>query len=139
MWNWSGASPGPLFIARLMPGSSTVLTCHCIGTDWSILISPSFERKTENGDIILWAPGRTVHASVFNTNNTDAEDAIERMIEGRPGIPVQMFDREEPGLAGHAYLLPEGDKDHRYWGLNTWTAARGSVACVTIYFDCLIL
>ena len=22
-----------------------------------------------------------------------------------------------------------------YWGLNTWTAARGSVACVTIYFE----
>ena len=26
---------------------------------------------------------------------------------------------------------------HCYWGLNTWTAAKGSVACVTIYFDSL--
>ena len=106
-----------------------------IGTDWSILVESDFERKTDNGDVVLWSEGRTIHASVFNTNNADAEDAIERMIEGRPGIPVQMFDRDEPGLAGHAYLLPEGDRDHRYWGLNTWTAAKGSVACVTIYFD----
>ena len=119
----------------MLPQSSNVLTRQCIGTDWSILIGPSFQRRTENGDVVLWAPGRTVHASVFNTNNTDAEDAIERMLEGRPGIPVQIFDREEPGLVGHAYLLPEGGKDHRYWGLNTWTAARGSVACVTLYFD----
>ena len=57
------------------------------------------------------------------------------MIEGRPGIPVQMFDREGPGIQGHAYLLPEGGKDNKYWGLNTWTAAKGSVACVTIYFE----
>ncbi|HEY8748572.1 MAG TPA: hypothetical protein VIM11_11400 [Tepidisphaeraceae bacterium] len=57
------------------------------------------------------------------------------MIEGRPGIPVQIFDREEPGIIGHAYLLPETEDNHKYWGLNTWTAAKGSVACVTIYFD----
>ena len=84
---------------------------------------------------MLFRPGRTIYASVFHTNNAEAEDAIEKMIEGRPGIPVQMFDRQEPGLAGHAYLLPEGDEERKYWGLNTWTAAKGSVACVTIYFD----
>jgi hypothetical protein len=112
-----------------------VLNRHIIGTDWSILVDPEFQRRIDDGDVVLWKPGQTVHASVFNTNNAEAEDAIERMIEGRPGIPVQMFDREEPGLAGHAYLLPEGDGEHTYWGLNTWTAAKGSVACVTIYFD----
>jgi hypothetical protein len=112
-----------------------VLNRHIIGTDWSILVDPEFQRRIDDGNVVLWKPGQTVHASVFNTNNAEAEDAIERMIEGRPGIPVQMFDREEPGLAGHAYLLPEGDGEHTYWGLNTWTAAKGSVACVTIYFD----
>jgi hypothetical protein len=112
-----------------------VLNRHIIGTDWSILVDPEFQHRIDDGNVVLWKPGQTVHASVFNTNNAEAEDAIERMIEGRPGIPVQMFDREEPGLAGHAYLLPEGDGEHTYWGLNTWTAAKGSVACVTIYFD----
>ena len=105
----------------------------CAG--WSILVDSAFQRRVDGGDVVLWRPGRTIHASVFNTNNTAAEEAIEKMIEGRPGIPVQIFDRQEPGLTGHAYLLPEGDQEHRYWGLNTWTAARGSVACVTIYFD----
>ena len=40
-------------------------------------------------------------------------------------------------IAGHAYLLPEGEGAGEYWGLNTWTAAKGSVACVTFYFDAL--
>jgi hypothetical protein len=110
------------------------LSKHQIGHDWSLLVDGVFDRKAHEGDIVFSMPGRTVYASVFNTNNAAAEEAIEKMIEGRPGIPVQMFDRDEVGICGHAYLLPEGDKDNKYWGLNTWTASRGSVACVTFYF-----
>ena len=112
-----------------------MLSYQAIGTDWSILVDSDFKREIDEGDVVLWKSGRTIHASVFNTNNAEAEEAIEKMIEGRPGIPVQMFDREEPGIAGHAYLLPEASKDRNYWGLNTWTAAKGAVACVTIYFE----
>src|SRR5258707_15398504 len=110
------------------------MTTQVIGTGWSIVVDPDFTRRVDDGDVVLWMPGRTIYAAVYNTNNADAEDAINRMIEGRPGIPVQMFDREEPAIAGHAYLLPEGGGNRTYWGLNTWTAAKGSVACVTIYF-----
>lgn len=113
-----------------------MLTRHLIGTDWSILVDSDFVRQVVGGDVALHTPGRTIHASVFNTNNIEAEDAIEKkMIEGRPGIPVQRFDREEPGIFGHAYLLPETNDEANYWGLNTWTAAKGAVACVTIYFN----
>ena len=87
------------------------------------------------GDVMFWLPPRTVYATVFATDDVEAEEAIAKMLEGRPGEPARTFDRLEPGLAGHAYLLPEGEGGGRYWGLNTWTAARGSVACVTFYFD----
>lgn len=105
-----------------------------LGHDWSLLLDGSFHRKAISGDIMFHQNGRTVYVSIFNTNNAAAEEAIERMIEGRPGIPVQMFDRDEIGIRGHAYLLPEGDKKNPYWGLNTWTASRGKLACVTLYF-----
>jgi hypothetical protein len=107
---------------------------HTIGNDWSIVTDEAFTRTAEDGDIILTMPTRTIYCSVFHTNNAEAEEAIHKMIEGRPGIPVQIFDRQEPGIAGHAYLLPEQGNGAKYWGLNTWTAARGSVCCVTIYF-----
>jgi hypothetical protein len=107
---------------------------HRIGNDWSIVIDDVFKRSAHAGDVIFEISGRTVYCSIFHTNNAAAEEAIHKMIEGRPGIPVQVFDRHEPGLVGHAYLLPEERKGSKYWGLNTWTAARGSVCCVTIYF-----
>jgi hypothetical protein len=106
-----------------------------IGTGWSVLIDPGFQREADGGEVVFWSGGRSIYASVFKTTESDAERAIELMIEGRPGIPVQIFDRDERGLRGHAYLLPEIHQGHKYWGLNTWTAALREVACVTIYFD----
>jgi len=116
------------------PARGAQLVKQQLGHDWSLLLDRSFARKAISGDIMFHQSSRTVYVSIFNTNNAAAEEAIERMIEGRPGIPVQMFDRDEAGIRGHAYLLPEGDKKNPYWGLNTWTASRGKLACVTIYF-----
>ena len=107
-----------------------------ITNGWALELEDGFERRVEAGDLVLWKDGRTVYASVFGTSNADVEDAIATMIERRKETPVRTFDRVAAGLAGHAYLLPEADEgDGEYWGLNTWTAARASVACVTFYFD----
>jgi hypothetical protein len=106
-----------------------------ITSDWSLDLEPGFERRAESGDLVLWKGRRTVYASVFRTSNADAEDAIAAMLEGRKKTPVRSFDRVEANLIGHAYLLPEQESGREYWGLNTWTATSGSVACVTCYFE----
>jgi hypothetical protein len=104
--------------------------------DWSIELEPGFRRKVEPGeDLALWKGDRTVYVSVYRTETAEADEAISRMLENRPGEVVEKFDRVEPGVVGHAYLLPEGQGPQCYWGLNTWTAIRGSVACVTLYFQ----
>jgi hypothetical protein len=105
-----------------------------ITSSWSIELDSDFFRRVDEGDLVLWKPGRTVYAAVYWTDVSAAEEAIARMLEGRPGVPRRTFDRAEPGICGHAYLLPEGEGPDRYWGLNTWTATRKSVACVTFYF-----
>ena len=108
---------------------------HPITAGWSIELDEGFERWTQEGDLVLSKPPRTVYAAVFDVGAADADEAIAQLLESRPGVPHQTFDRVEPGLAAHAYLLPEEDRNRSYWGLNTWTASRGSVACVTFYFD----
>ena len=77
--------------------------------DWTIDLDEAFQRRTDGGDVMFWLPPRTVYATVFATDDVEAEEAIGKMLEGRPGEPVRTFDRLEPGLAGHAYLLPEGE------------------------------
>src|SRR2546430_948060 len=47
---------------------------HTIGTDWSLIVDAEFRREVHDGDVMLWVPGRTIHASVFNTGNAEAEE-----------------------------------------------------------------
>src|SRR3954469_3219481 len=96
--------------------------------EWSIHLDAGFQRRAEGGDLVFWVDGRTVYASVYEAGSTEAEGAIARMLEERPGSPKQVFDRSEPGLVGHAYLMPEGEDDNAYWGLNSWTASGDLVA-----------
>ena len=114
---------------------TAVMPKRPITGDWTIDLDDAFERRVEGGEVMFWLRPRTVYATVFATDDVEAEQAITQLLAGRPGTPVQAFDRVEPALAGHAYLLPEGEGRGRYWGLNTWTATRGSVACVTFYFE----
>jgi hypothetical protein len=106
-----------------------------ITKQWTLDLDEGFERRIEGGDLVLWSPGRTVYAAVYDTGNAEADEAIAAMLQDRPAKPVKTYDRVEAGLSGHAYLLPEGEGESQYWGLNTWTAAKGTVACVTFYFD----
>lgn len=102
---------------------------------WTLELDDAFQRRADGGEVMFYLPPRTVYAKVFTTKQADPEEAIAAMLDSRRGTPVRTFDRLEPGLAGHAYLLPEGEGANRYWGLNTWTASGGSIACVTFYFD----
>ncbi len=106
-----------------------------ITSDWRIDLDPEFRRRTDGGDLVLWKPGRTVYATVFKAGSAEADEAINRLLEARRGEVMDTYDRLEPGLVGHAYLLPEGNDKGRYWGLNTWVTCQGSVVCVTFYFD----
>jgi hypothetical protein len=108
-----------------------------ITSDWGMELEEGYQRQVQDGDLVLWKPGRTVYAAVYSTDNAEAEEAIEKMLHDRPASPLRTFDRAEGSIAGHAYLLPEGEGGDEYWGLNTWTAAKGSVACVTFYFDAI--
>ena len=107
-----------------------------ITNDWWLELDESFERRTHGGDLVLWHGTRTVYASVFRGSNADADAAIAAMLEARKEAPVRTLERVETNVTGHAYLLPEHDEVRGdYWGLNTWTAGGGSVACVTFYFQ----
>ena len=107
-----------------------------ITSEWWLDPGGDFERRPDGGDVVLWDGVRTVYASVFRGGNIDAEAAIAAMLDARKAAPLRKFDRVEANAIGHAYLLPEHDDEgEQYWGLNTWTASRGSVACVTFYFQ----
>jgi hypothetical protein len=105
-----------------------------VGDHWTLELEPGFRRRLDGGDLVLWKRQRTVYATVFAAGSAEAEEAIARMLADRRDQVRQQFERIEPGLVGHAYLLPERRGGYRYWGLNAWVNADRSVLCITFYF-----
>jgi hypothetical protein len=108
-----------------------------VGDHWSIDLEPGFRRRRSEGagaDLVLWQGGRTVYTTLRQAGSAEAEEAIARMLDDRRQHVVRQFERIEPGLVGHAYLLPEQGGGKKYWGLNTWVTAHRSVLCITFYF-----
>ena len=105
-----------------------------IADHWHIDLDAGFHRRSEGGDVVLWKGGRTVYTTLRQAGSAEAEEAIARMLDDRRQHVVQQFERIEPGLVGHAYLLPERNGGKKYWGLNTWLTAHRSVLCITFYF-----
>src|SRR5690242_11537774 len=79
-----------------------------LGNHWHIDLDAGFRRRSDGaGDLVLWKGGRTVYTTVLQAGSAEAEEAIARMLESRQEHVRQEFERNEPGLVGHAYLLPE--------------------------------
>lgn len=121
--------------AASAPYHTLAMARHPIGRGWCIDLPDEFQRRLQDEQHVFWTPGRTVYAVAYQTDATDAEGALSEMAHDRRTKPVERFERKDGETIGQAWLLPEGDEEHRYWGLNTWTACRGAVACVTFYFE----
>jgi hypothetical protein len=105
-----------------------------ITNDWTIELSEGFTRSPEHGDIVFRNGECSVYASIYQAPSAEAENAISLMLQEREAKPERVFERNELGVKGRAYLLPEGEGTESYWGLNTWTTNGASLACVTFYF-----
>jgi hypothetical protein len=103
--------------------------------DWTIELGTGFSRHAEHGDVVFHGGTCSVYASVYQAPSAEAENAIAIMLQERETTPSEVFDRKDPPYSGRAYLIPEGEGNETYWGLNTWTADGKSLACVTFYFS----
>jgi hypothetical protein len=105
-----------------------------ITNDWTIELGDEYQRAPEHGDIVFRSGDCSVYASVYQAPSAEAESAIAQMLEDRKIKPTRVFERSDPDVHGCAYLLPEGEGQETYWGLNTWAASGSSLVCVTFYF-----
>lgn len=106
--------------------------------EWSLRINSCFRRRTEDQDLVYWAPGRTLWMSVWGAKK--GESPAERLAwiknEANPE-PVERYEPAHPTLKRFAYLLLESDDERgARWALYTATVSpAGGHLWMTAYFD----
>lgn len=103
---------------------------------WSVNLPTQFNQRIEDGDLVLWRPGFTIWATVWNNDESESQQERLKSIQddsspGAFGEITEISDR----ISRYAYRLREDSEDNRepaFYGFAI--GARGHVQ-MAIYFD----
>jgi hypothetical protein len=137
------AEPGSVFVREtggpLLPeGELPSTPVRKLTAEWSFRINSCFRRRTEDEQLVFWAPGRTIWMSVWDAKK--GESPAQRLAwikkEANPS-PVERFEPAHPKLKRFAYLLMETDDEKgARWALYTATVdPTGGHLWMAVYFD----
>jgi hypothetical protein len=107
-----------------------------LGSSWTVDLPGKFNRRIEDGDLVLWRPGMTVLVALWN--NDQAESVAARFAWLREDTNPDAFAMVDDDL-GHcrrfAYRLREDNDDNRAPALYAFTVAEHGHVQLAVYFD----
>ena len=103
---------------------------------WSVVLPGEFNRRIEDGDLVIWRPGITIWTAIWGNDNNLAAD--KRLIELKQDISDEAFDLKED-LAGSVlrfrYRLIEDSDDDRVPAYYCYAIGNSGDVQMAIYFD----
>jgi hypothetical protein len=120
----------------LNPKFPVVQGRHQLNAAWSLELPGEFNRRIEDGDLVLWRPGMTMFIAIWN--NDRGESIPARLEWLREDMNPAAFDHveETDGTSQRfAYRLAEDGDDDRVPALYGFTVADSSHVQLAVYFD----
>jgi hypothetical protein len=122
--------------SRLNPKFPVVDGEHRLTSEWSVTLSLPFNRRIEEGDLILWRPGLTAVFAIWNNDRGESQAERLSWLVGESSPDAYDLIREEgPGVSRFAYRLAEESADDRVAALYAFTIADHSHVQLAVYFD----
>ena len=103
---------------------------------WSVELPDKFNRRVEDGDLVLWRPGMTIFIAIWN--NDRSESVAERSAWLRADTAPGAYDVVEEDLGTwrrFAYRLREESDDNRVPALYAFSIVEDSHVQLAVYFD----
>jgi len=104
--------------------------------EWSIILPGKFNRRIENGDLVIWRPGFTIWVSALNNDkNESKEDRLARLREDVSSDAFDVEDVSEEGVLHLRYRLNEESEDRRIAAFYGFVVGVNGHIQLGIYFD----
>lgn len=103
---------------------------------WSITLPGPFNRRIEDGDLVLWRPGLTMWIAVWGNDERETTSARLEWLRGDASEEAYDFlEEEDGGLLRFSYRLAEESEDDRADALYCFAIADESHVQMAVYFD----
>lgn len=104
--------------------------------EWAVNLPTKFNRRMEDGDLVIWKPGFTIWSSVWD--NDKSESPEERLTWIRGHSSPDAFDavtETSGGLIRYSYRLKEDSDDDRLPAIYCYAIGKAGHVQMAIYFD----
>jgi hypothetical protein len=105
-------------------------------SEWAIVLPSKFNRRIEDGDLVLWQPGFTAWIAVWENNKNETKEQRLAWVKTEQS-PDSQFRKEKRlgSLLLYTYRLAEVAEDNRIPALYCYAFADKSHVQMAIYFD----
>jgi hypothetical protein len=104
--------------------------------DWSVTLPEKFNRRFEDGSLVIWRPGFTIWAIVWNNNHIESKEARLATLQretGKRAFDVQVVREKE--LLRFASRVNENAEDKRMAAFYGFAVGSDGHVQLGIYFD----
>jgi hypothetical protein len=109
---------------------------HQMTKDWSVELPSKFNRRVEDGDLVLWKPGFTIWTIAWNNDKLESQEQRLGWIKGETS--PEAFDAlsdSADGILRYSYRIREGSDDNRQPPFHGFAIGTKGHIQMAIYFD----
>jgi type II secretory pathway pseudopilin PulG len=122
--------------AILNPDFPVVEGKYQMTEEWSITLPGKFNRRVEDGGLVVWRPGFTIRVSALNSDqNQSTEDRLARLREGISSDAFDVGEVTEENVLRLRYGLNEKSEDRRIAACYGFVVGVNGHINLGIYFD----
>jgi hypothetical protein len=128
--------PGTRAGSKSEPSAQVVKGEYRMTEGWSITLPEKFNRRVEEGNLVLWRPGITLWIAVWG--NDHGESREERLAQLRDSIPPDAFHLEgllEDDILRLGYRLDEASDDNQAAAFYGFAVGFNGHVQIAVYFD----
>lgn len=104
--------------------------------EWAVELPSKFNRRIEDGNLVLWQPGITAWIAVWNNDEKETAEVRLQGIKSRQSPQAQSpTESVRNGLLQYTYRLAEPSADNRVPALYCYTFGETGHVQVAVYFD----
>ena len=120
----------------LHPGFPVLEGYQQISSSWAITLPCRFNRRIEDGSLVLWRPGTTIWLNVYGNDRDETKEARLEWIRNEMSPSATKVETEDAANITHfSYLLKEKRDNRSVHALYAYAISSKGHAQTSIYFE----
>lgn len=120
----------------LHPDFPVIKNKYQMTSEWNINLEQPYNRRIEEGSLVIWRPGLTIWVNVWNNdNNETVKERLKWIISESSPEAFEVTSHEKGMIYIHGYRLNEKSNGEVSYSYNSYVLSENAHVQLSVYFD----